>query len=267
MRSMLGFLLKMFAGKQNKGLESQSGKPDFITASIQHVAIIMDGNGRWAKNQGLLRTAGHTKGLDRVREVTRAMVDLGIPHLTLFAFSTENWNRPAEEVDFLMDLFKRVLSEDILELQQNNVRLRFIGFRQNLRPDLLKQMEESEQLTAGNTALQLNLAINYGGRAEVVEAVRSIAELARKDQLDPADLTEAIFTDHLFTAGIPDPDLLIRPSGELRVSNFLLWQCAYSEFYFTPVLWPDFGRAELYKALEDYSRRDRRFGRVKGDPV
>ncbi|HOQ24837.1 MAG TPA: isoprenyl transferase [Bacillota bacterium] len=266
MHSTLGFLLKRLVGKKNKGLP-EGRKPEPTTASIQHLAIIMDGNGRWAKKRGLPRTAGHTEGLKRAREITEAVAELGIPYLTLFAFSTENWNRPAEEVGFLMDLFKRVLYDDVMDLQKNNVRLKFIGFRRNLQPELLKLMEEAEEFTAGNTTLQLNIALNYGSRGELVAAARSIAELAQKGKLAPEDLTEATFAEHLLTAGIPDPDLLIRPSGELRISNFLLWQCAYTEFYFTPVLWPDFDRAELFKALHDYTRRDRRFGRVKGGPA
>ena len=247
---------------------NQTSKKETIDrdfSAIKHVAIIMDGNGRWAQKRGLPRTAGHHEGLQRVKEITKAAADLGISHLTLFAFSTENWRRPVMEVEFLMNLFKHALENEILELHQNNIRLRFIGFRQNLNSSLLELMDRMEKLTAGNDSMQLNLALNYGGRAEIINACRRIVERAQSGELSIDQIDEDVLSEYLLTNGIPDPDLLIRPSGELRLSNFLIWQSAYTEFYFTDVLWPDFHQDKLLNALDDYLRRDRRFGLVKGD--
>jgi undecaprenyl diphosphate synthase len=247
----------------NRTSEKETIDKDFST--IRHVAIIMDGNGRWAKKRGLPRTAGHREGLQRVKEIAKAMSSLGISHLTLFAFSTENWRRPVIEVEFLMNLFKHALENEILELHQNNVRLRFIGFRQHLDASLLELMNRVEEMTAENDSLQLNLALNYGGRAEIVNACRQVVEQVQSGSLSIDEIDETVLSNYMLTNDIPDPDLLIRPSGELRLSNFLIWQSAYTEFYFTDVLWPDFRKDNLLNALNDYLRRDRRFGLVKGD--
>jgi undecaprenyl diphosphate synthase len=236
--------------------------PENLSKEIQHIAIIMDGNGRWAKQRGLTRTEGHRQGLERVREITTAVRQLGIPYLTLFAFSTENWRRPAEEVNFLMSLFKQVIRDDALELKEQGIRLTFLGFRDNLDPELQSLMDESQKLTGDGRNMQLNLALNYGGRAEIVHAAKMVAQEVQAGRLRTSEIDDTVLSKQLFTSGIPDPDLLIRPSGELRISNFLLWQSAYTEFYFTPVLWPDFHRDELFKAIEDFGRRKRRFGNV-----
>lgn len=257
------FLVRYLMGRSNSDVSVHEGPSQgVISTSVRHLAVIMDGNGRWAQQRGLSRTEGHRQGLERVREIITHCKELEIEHLTLFAFSTENWKRPSEEVSFLMDLFRQVLRDDVLELKENGVRLRFLGFRHNLDPELQRQMKETEKLTSGGDKLQLNLAINYGGRAEIVAAVRSLAEEAGSGKIKPEEIDESVVSDHLFTSGIPDPDLLIRPSGELRISNFLLWQSAYAEFYFTPVLWPDFRREALYDALREFEKRKRRFGNV-----
>lgn len=228
-----------------------------------HVAIIMDGNGRWAKSRGLPRSAGHRAGLDRVQDAVEACLEAGVKHLTLFAFSTENWRRPSEEVDFLMRLFEESLTTEVAKLHRYGVQIRFIGGREKLNPSLTRLIAESEALTKNNQALILNIAINYGGRAELVQAIRDISVLVSKGELKPEQISEAELSKHLFTAGQPDPDLLIKPGGEFRISNFLIWQMAYTEFYFTKLYWPDFGKNELFKALQDYSSRDRRYGTVK----
>jgi undecaprenyl diphosphate synthase len=229
----------------------------------RHIAIIMDGNGRWAREHGLPRTAGHRAGLERVRDAVKTCLDFGIKHLTLYAFSTENWKRPPAEVDFLMKLFDEALHDEITELDQRGVRVKFIGLRTNLNPTLLKLMADSETQTAANRKLTLNFAINYGGRSEIVYACREIVQAVLQDKLRPEELTEAVFSSYLFTAGQPDPDLLIKPGKERRISNFLLWQMAYTEFYFSDLYWPDFGESAFKEALNYFSRRDRRFGGIK----
>ncbi len=229
----------------------------------KHIAIIMDGNGRWARQRGMPRTAGHRVGMDRVRDAVAVCLEYGVPFLTLYAFSTENWKRPEEEVRFLMDLFEEALKSEVDKLDRQNVRVRFIGLRHNLRPSLRKLMEESEARTSGNTALTLNLAINYGGRSEIVSAVQKIAVAVRQGEVDPEEINEAFFGNYLFTAGQPDPDLLIKPGGESRISNFLLWQIAYTEIYYSTKYWPDFKKADMRDAIVFYSQRERRFGGVK----
>ncbi len=231
----------------------------------QHVAIIMDGNGRWAQHRGLPRSAGHRAGLDRVRDAVEFCAANGVKYLTLFAFSTENWRRPTEEVEYLMKLFEEALKKEIAKLHENGIRIRFIGLREEVSPSLQQLMTESERLTKNNQTLVLNIAINYGGRSELVTAARRIAEKALQGELQPQQITEEQISKHLFTAGQPDPDLLIKPGGELRISNFLIWQMAYTEFYFSELMWPDFKNDELYKAFRDYSQRKRRFGKVKGE--
>lgn len=237
----------------------QPGDPDLP----RHVAIIMDGNGRWARRRDLPRTAGHEAGLRKVREITEECGRLGIPYLTLFAFSTENWKRPAEEVSYLMNLFYQSLQQVTAELHSQEVRIRFLGLPDGLPAKLRSMIDEVEKQTAANRRLNLNLAINYGGRSELVQAVRRLVKEAREQDLKPEEITEERLAGYLFTAGQPDPDLLIRTSGEQRISNFLLWQLAYTEFYFTDTLWPDFGPAAFREALLAYKKRSRRFGGIK----
>jgi len=237
----------------------QPGDP----ALPQHVAIIMDGNGRWARKRDLPRTSGHEAGLNKVREIAEECGRLGIPYLTLFAFSTENWKRPAQEVTYLMNLFYDSLRQVTDELHNQQARIRFLGFIDGLPVKLRAIMEEVEAQTAANRKLNLNLAINYGGRGEIVRAVRQLVKEAQEQSFDPEGITEERLADYLFTVGQPDPDLLIRTSGEQRISNFLLWQMAYTELYFTTTLWPDFGPAEFREALLAYKRRSRRFGGIK----
>ena len=226
----------------------------------RHVAIIMDGNGRWATARGLPRGEGHRRGVEAVRQTVRAAIDLGIRHLTLFSFSSENWSRPVEEVDFLFGLFRLYIRRDVGDLHAAGCRITVIGKRQGLPPDVLSLIEEAEALTAGNRTLELIFAFNYGARDEIVRAVRAIAAEVRDAQIDPAKIDEASIADHLDTAGFPDPDLIVRTSGERRLSNFLLWQSAYAELVFVSVYWPDFGREALSAALEEFAGRTRRYG-------
>jgi len=228
----------------------------------QHVAIIMDGNGRWAKARGLPRTMGHRRGVEAVREAVRTAGDVGIRYLTLFAFSSENWRRPAEEVNELMGLLKLFIRRDLADLHKEGVRVKVIGGRDNLKPDIRSLLEEAENLTRDNRHTTLVIAFNYGGREEVARAVRRIADKVASGELLAETVDEDMVGAHMDTAGIPDPDLIIRTSGELRLSNFLLWQAAYSEFVFLPCLWPDFDRKAFEGALEDFAGRDRRFGGV-----
>lgn len=228
-----------------------------------HIAIIMDGNGRWAKQRGLSRSMGHREGAKTVETITRHCLKLGVKCLTLFAFSTENWSRPKAEVDAIMDLLRDYLTQ--CEQQQNrDVKTRFIGDRKALAPDLVRRMDALEAATAKNTGMNLNLAINYGGRDEIVTAARRLACLAAKGEIDIEDIDENMFADGLYTAGQPYPDMIIRPSGEQRLSNFLLWQCAYSEFVYMDKLWPDFSPTDLDAAIAEYNGRDRRYGGLSG---
>ncbi|MDE2166651.1 MAG: isoprenyl transferase [Alphaproteobacteria bacterium] len=229
-----------------------------------HVAIIMDGNGRWAKARGLPRIAGHRAGAEAVRRTLTASVELGIRYLTLFGFSSENWKRPATEVNDLMGLLRHYIRGEIAELHRNGVRLRIIGERARLPADIVGMIDNAETLTSGNDRLNLSIALSYGGRAEIALAARRLAEDALAGRIAPADIDEEAFAARLLTADIPDPDLLIRTSGEQRISNFLLWQTAYAELVFTPTLWPDFAKSDLEKALRDYHGRDRRYGASVG---
>ena len=229
-----------------------------------HVAIIMDGNGRWANKRGLPRTAGHRAGMERIRDAVEVCLKNGVKYLTLYAFSTENWQRPAEEVGFLMNLFEKALQTEVEKLHQQNVKIRFIGLKQGLAPTLVALMESSEKLTANHQALTLNIAINYGGRSEIISATKGLLRAVLKTELTVENITEQALASHLFTTDQPDPDLLIRPGGERRISNFLVWQLAYTELYFTDLYWPDFGKNEMIKAFQFYSQRERRFGRIKG---
>jgi undecaprenyl diphosphate synthase len=226
----------------------------------RHIAIIMDGNGRWAQARGLPRIAGHRRGAEAVRRTLTAASDLGVPYLTLFGFSSENWKRPLGEIDDLMGLLRHYLRGEIAELHRNGVRLRVIGERSKLAPDIVTLIENAEALTRDNGGVNLTIALSYGGRAEIMAAMRTLAEKAVAGDLAPEAIDEDIVARHLFTADIPDPDLLVRTSGEQRISNFLLWQCAYAELVFTKTLWPDFGRDDLEQAIADYGGRERRYG-------
>jgi len=230
----------------------------------RHIAIIMDGNGRWAQARGLPRIAGHRQGAEAVRRAVRAAGELGIPYLTLFGFSSENWKRPIEEVGDLMGLLRHYLRGEIAELHKNGVRLRVIGDLARLAPDIVTLIANAEALTRDNPGVNLTIALSYGGRAEIVAAVRAIASKAADGSLASEAIDETAISRHLFTADIPDPDLLIRTSGEQRISNFLLWQCAYSELVFTKTLWPDFGQADLVQAIADFGCRERRYGASVG---
>ncbi len=231
-----------------------------VTSILNHLAIIMDGNGRWAKKRFLPRKLGHRAGARVVRELIEWCVKRDIKVLTLFAFSSENWQRPTEEVETLMELFLENLEKELPTLQHNNIRLRLIGERQQLNPTLQQRIAEVETATVNNTALQLILAVSYGGRWELCEAMRQLAEQVAAGNLTPSEITPELITAHLATHDLPEPDLLIRTSGEQRISNFLLWQLAYTELYFTDILWPDFNEQELDKALQIYQQRTRRFG-------
>ena len=226
----------------------------------QHIAIIMDGNGRWAKKRMLPRTVGHVKGAATVRKVVQACVNAGVDHLTLFAFSTENWRRPPDEVSKLMDLFVQYMQKELFDLQAQGIRLRVIGDRRPLGPELCQWIDRVEEKTRGNQRFHLTVALNYGGQWDILQAVQKWQQAHPGEALDA--LAPAALSEHLSTAGLPDPDLLIRTGGEARVSNFLLWQMAYTEMYFTDVLWPDFSESHLQKALLWYGQRVRRFGRT-----
>ena len=231
-----------------------------------HVAVIMDGNGRWARRRGLPRVMGHREGVEALKRTLRLCSDWGIGALTAYAFSTENWNRPGEEVSFLMTLFERVLARELEGLEREQVRIRFLGDLEPLPPGLRELIANATARTAANSGIHFNVCTNYGGRAELVHAARRLAEQAARGELDPARIDEQLFAAQLHTAGEPDPDLLIRTSGEQRISNFLLWQLAYAELHITDVLWPDFNEAALTTALLDYQNRQRRFGGVAPTP-
>jgi undecaprenyl diphosphate synthase len=229
----------------------------------QHIAIIMDGNGRWAKKQGAMRVFGHKSAVKAVREVTEACTELGIKHLTLYAFSTENWGRPKFEVDSLMELLVNTINKETPTLLENNVRLSTIGDTDSLPKKCRLKLMEAIEKTGKNTGLNLNLALSYSGRWEIINAVKGIAKKVQEGQIiNLEDIDSQLFTNHLSTKDIPDPELLIRTSGEMRISNFLLWQIAYSEIYITPVLWPDYRREHLYEAILSYQKRERRFGKT-----
>lgn len=235
-------------------------QPSSLLPPPVHVAIIMDGNGRWAAGHGLPRVAGHRRGADAVRTAIRAAVKEGVQYLTLFGFSSENWKRPLTEVDDLMGLLRYYLRSEIAELHKEGVRLRIIGDRSRLAPDIQAMIEDAERRTEANTRLNLIVALSYGARAEIAAAARALARDARDGRLDPESIDEDAVAARLFTRDIPDPDLLIRTSGEMRVSNFLLWQVAYTEFLFVDRLWPDFSEADFETAVREYRGRDRRFG-------
>ena len=234
------------------------------TPGPNHVAIIMDGNGRWAKARGLPRVAGHRRGADAVRRVVRGAGELGIPVLTLFAFSTENWTRPADEVNDLMGLLRHYLRNELDELRKNGARLRVIGNREGLASDIVRDIFDAENMTRGNSRIDVNICINYGARAEILQAIRSLARQVAAGELSADSIDEDCFESELLTSGVPHPDLLIRTSGEQRISNFLLWQCAYAELVFVDTLWPDFSKEHLEQAIAEFRRRERRYGGVGG---
>jgi len=226
----------------------------------RHIAIIMDGNGRWAKQHALGRIMGHQKGVEAVRKTVRLCREIGIQYLTLYAFSVENWLRPDQEVAALMQILRQYLRSELAEMMENDIRLHAIGDIAGLQEPVRKLLAETMDRTAGNRGMVLNLALSYGGQDEIIRAVRRIAEDVRDGKLGAGDINRQSFAAYLYTAGIPDPDLLIRTSGEFRISNFLLWQSAYTEFFFTEVLWPDFDKRDLFAAIADYQRRERRYG-------
>ncbi|HLG85776.1 MAG TPA: isoprenyl transferase [Alphaproteobacteria bacterium] len=230
----------------------------------RHVAIIMDGNGRWAQARGMFRTAGHRSGMEAVRRTVEAARELGLPYLTIFGFSSENWGRPIEEVEELMLLLRLYLRSEIAELHRNGVRLRVIGDRSRLATDIVNLIEHAESLTRGNKALNMTVALSYGGRQDIVQAARRLAEGARQGEVDPAAIDQELLSSMLWTREIPDPDLVIRTSGEQRISNFFLWQAAYAELVFVDTLWPDFSKADLEHAIREFRRRERRYGALVG---
>jgi undecaprenyl diphosphate synthase len=253
--------------KKKKFLNSKtalSAYPDLDAANLpSHVAIIMDGNGRWARNRLLNRIRGHERGSEAVRDIVRICRELGISILTLYAFSTENWQRPKTEVSALMNILKKFLESELEEMMEKNIRLNAIGEIERLSEDVRQMLQKVMKLTENNKAMLLNLALSYGGRAEIVRMVREISKKIKNGEIDPGEITSTVVSDHLYTAGMPDPDLLIRTSGEFRISNFLLWQVAYSEIFVTDTLWPDFGKDEFVRILKGYQQRERRFGKVE----
>ena len=228
----------------------------------RHIAVIMDGNGRWAKKKGAMRVFGHKNAVEAVRDTTEACAELGIGYLTLYAFSTENWKRPQAEVSALMELLVMTIRNELQTLQKNNVQLQAIGNLQSLPDKCQRELREAMEKTSGNTGLTLILALSYSGRWEILEAAKELAAKVKAGTLDPEEIDETIFEQHLNTSQIPDPELLIRTSGEMRISNFLLWQIAYTELYITEVLWPDFRRDHLYEGIYAYQKRERRFGKT-----
>ena len=229
----------------------------------QHVAIIMDGNGRWAAKRGLSRSEGHKHGVEGVRAAVRAAIDLNLPYLTLFSFSSENWSRPQSEIRDLMTLLRRFIRTDLADLHKHGVRVRIIGAREGIEGDIIRLIEDAVALTSKNSGLQLTVAFNYGSRDEIARAARRMAELVRDGKLEPEDITPQAMSEFLDTSGLPDPDLLIRTAGEYRISNFLLWQISYAEIHITECLWPDFGVEHLNDAIKEFATRERRFGDVK----
>lgn len=230
----------------------------------RHVAVIMDGNGRWAQRQDLPRIEGHRRGVASVRRTTEECARLGIEQLTLYCLSSENWKRPQPEIDFLMHLLEQYMIEERTTIMENNLRVRMIGRRQGIPDQVLRELDKTVEMSSTNTGTRLNLAVNYGGRSEIVDAVRAIGQEIAAGELQPADVTEATIADHLYTAGLDDPDLLVRTAGELRISNFLLWQISYAEIWVTERCWPEFEVATLHEAIADFARRNRKFGGLNG---
>ncbi|MDG1859683.1 MAG: isoprenyl transferase [Emcibacteraceae bacterium] len=239
---------------------SQQSDVESAAAVLRHVAIIMDGNGRWAKARKLPKFAGHKKGADAIRGIVEACSDMDIKYLTLYAFSSENWKRPIEEINDLMGLLKLYLKKEINNLHRKNIRISFIGSRERLSDNIIELIEDAEEKTRNNDKLRLTLALNYGAQEEIVTATRNIAQKVKDGTIDIVNISEELFSDNLYTSDIPAPDLIIRTSGEQRLSNFMLWQAAYAEFVFQEVLWPDYTKENLINAINEYCRRDRRYG-------
>jgi undecaprenyl diphosphate synthase len=233
------------------------------TSVPRHVAIIMDGNGRWAARRGLPRSAGHKAGVDALRRAVRAAADLGIEYLTIYSFSSENWSRPVVEVSFLLDLLRRFIRQDVAELHHSGVKIKIVGSRDDLEPGMVSLLDDAERLTQENSKLNLVVAFNYGSRQEISRAISAIARKLESGEISRADISPEMISRNLDTAGIPDPDLLIRTGGEQRISNFLLWQCAYTEFVFVDEFWPDFSKEIFVRALDEFRLRDRRFGGIE----
>ena len=244
-----------------KPKETEAAQVDFDRLP-RHVAIIMDGNGRWAKRRGLPRTAGHAAGAETFRTIATYCQKIGLEYLTVYAFSTENWKRPVEEVSAIVGLLKKYLLESIEKMERDKIKLHFFGDLEPLPQELKEMCTRTDDISTRYDGMQVNVCFNYGGRDEIVRAARAFAARCAAGEAEPSELTEDLFSQCLYSAGVPDPDLVIRPSGEVRISNFLLWQSAYAEFYFTDVLWPDFSKEELHKALAAYQGRSRRFGGV-----
>ncbi|NQF14277.1 isoprenyl transferase [Brevibacillus sp. HB1.3] len=256
---MLEHLARKWGRKEK---QSEPAELDRSGKIPEHVAIIMDGNGRWANKRSLPRVAGHRAGMKAVKEVVKAADEIGVRYMTMYAFSTENWKRPRDEVDFLMKLPQEFLSTELDELIERGVRIRMLGSKNELPSHTLKALLEAEERTKDNSGLQLNFALNYGGRDELAKAFSMMAAQVKTGELQPEQLTEELISSYLYTSEIPDPDLLIRTSGEIRLSNFMLWQLAYTELWFTDVLWPDFTREHFYQAIVEYQGRARRYGAV-----
>ncbi|MFG0212209.1 isoprenyl transferase [Brevibacillus porteri] len=256
---MLEHLARKWGRKEK---QSEPAELDRSGKIPEHVAIIMDGNGRWANKRSLPRVAGHRAGMKAVKEVVKAADEIGVRYMTMYAFSTENWKRPRDEVDFLMKLPQEFLSTELDELIERGVRIRMVGSKNELPSHTLKALLEAEEKTKDNSGLQLNFALNYGGRDELAKAFSVMAAQVKAGELQPEQLTEELISSYLYTSEIPDPDLLIRTSGEIRLSNFMLWQLAYTELWFTDVLWPDFTREHFYQAIVEYQGRARRYGAV-----
>ncbi|OEU79455.1 MAG: isoprenyl transferase [Desulfobacterales bacterium S5133MH4] len=248
------------ARKKRRRYLNSDRSPLHLKSIPRHIAIIMDGNGRWARKRSLNRIRGHKEGTESVRNIVRACREIGVEVLTLYAFSTENWQRPRQEVTALMSILKSFLKSELAEMMENNILLNAIGDIERLPGNVLKVLREVMEETRQNQAMILNLALSYGGRNEIVRASKKIATQIKAGRLQPEEITEELFSDYLYTQGMPEPDLLIRTSGEMRISNFLLWQIAYSEIFVTQTLWPDFRREELIRILHDYQKRERRFG-------
>jgi len=229
----------------------------------KHIAIIMDGNGRWAKAKNLPRALGHKAGVETIRRIIKEGDRLGVKYMTLYAFSTENWKRPKDEVSTLMKLLVQYLKEEISELHEKGVVINVLGDSSKLPKDCIDEIQKAKEITKNNTGIIMNVALNYGGRDEIIRATRALAEMVALGEIKPSDIDNEIFENHLYTKGMPDPDIIIRPSGEQRLSNFLLWQCAYSEFWYSNINWPDFTEEDLRRAIYDFQNRDRRFGAIK----
>ncbi|MGL5416666.1 MAG: isoprenyl transferase [Clostridium sp.] len=254
-------MIKFFKGEKVKGTEEDISID--MENIPQHIAIIMDGNGRWAKKRKLPRTMGHKAGVETIRRILKEADRLGIRYMTLYAFSTENWKRPKEEVGALMKLLVQYLRQEINELHKKGVKINVLGDISMLPKECVEEIEKSIERTKDNTGITMNIALNYGGRNEIIRGIKEIAKEIQDGKIEVSDINEDMFENYLYTKGVPDPDIIIRPSGEQRLSNFLLWQCAYSEFWYSNICWPDFKEKDLHQAIYDFQGRDRRFGGIK----